>query len=353
MSNLNRKLILVFIIASILPVIYFRIKELISGMFVSWWDFFESLLFNSLISILVTLIIAWVVLKILDILNQKMPWNDRILYRLLTEVSITFPTALLMGFILGHITFYINPYHNQDYCEFIFSFLSISVIMNFVLVSISDWFYFFDRWKLSLIENERKLKENERLEKEKVTAQYEVLKNQINPHFLFNSLNTLSSLIHTDPQKAESFVEEFAELYRYILDHNENDLVRLKDELEIVESYLFLQKERFGDGLVHKVKVEQLNIEEYFVFPLSIQTIVENAVKHNSCSEEKPLEIIITVGNETVMVTNQLQLKMYVPSSTGIGISNLINRYKKYNMTPEFYKTKTHYFARLPLIEKP
>ena len=353
MSSLNRKLILVFIVASLIPVIYFRIEEWMDGLFDSWWQLLESLLFNSLISIFVTLVIAWVILNVLDLLNKKLPWSDKLLYRLLAEVSITFPIAITLGYILGNLIYYISPFHNQIYNDFIFGFISISVIMNFILVAISDWFYFFNRWKISLLENERKLKENEVLEKEKIASQYEVLKNQINPHFLFNSLNTLASLIHTDPIKAEHFVEEFAELYRYILDHNKKDLVSLGDELDIVKSYSFLQKERFGNSLLVEIESDNDDLSKVFVFPLSIQTLVENAIKHNSCSAENPLKIKITVSTEAVTVTNKLQPKVHVKNSTGIGIKNLTNRYKRYLITPEFYKNETNYIAKLPLIREP
>ena len=348
--KLNKKLLLVLVIASILPPLLFRIIEYRAGKFDSWYVFFESLLFNTIISLIVTLSISWVILSLLHWLNNKVPWNENILKRLFLEVVTTFPAALSMGYIFGNIAFYINPYNNTAYRDFIFSFLVISAVMNFILVAISDWFHFFNRWKESLVENEKAMTKNAVLEKENIASQYEVLKNQINPHFLFNSLNVLSSLVQTDPGKAEDFIDEFAELYRYILDQNEKDLVTLNEELEISKSYVFLQKIRFEDGIVCNFDIENKDIEGYQIFPLALQTLLENAVKHNTTSDQSPLIINVSLDNEQLVVSNNLQLRENTKASTGIGIPNLIKRYKHYGLTPTFEKTRTHYNCYLPLL---
>jgi sensor histidine kinase YesM len=352
MRKINKKLLIVLIMGSIAPVMYFRIQEWMAGEISSVYELFESVLFNGLISVVVTLSIAWVVLSILHWLNQRYPWNENVLKRLFFEILLTFPVALLMGFILGNAAFKINPYHNQTYQEFIFGFLAVSGIMNFVLVAISDWFYFFEKWKSSLVEKQKSITEKEIIEKEKIAAQYEALKNQINPHFLFNSLNVISSLIRSNPDKAEDFVDEFAGLYRYILELNESAIVPLKEEVSITRSYAFMQKIRFGDALDFLIDIPDHVLNAYYIFPLSIQTLFENAVKHNRASKEEPLKIELTAQDESIQVKNNLQLRAKVETSTGIGTKNIILRYRQYELAPVFRRTKQHYIASLPLLKK-
>lgn len=351
--KISKKLLLVLIIGSIVPPTYFRIKQWLNGEFNSYYEFFESLLFYSLISLVVTLSISWVVLSILHWLNRRLPWTDNILKRLLAEISLTLPISLFLGFIFGNITFLLVKEDGVVYKELIFSYLTISLIMNFVLVAISDWFYFFDRWKLSLVQNQKTLTDNEVLQREKIAAQYEALKNQINPHFLFNSLNVLSSIVHTDPDKAEMFIDEFASLYRYILENNENETITLSEEIDVAKSYCFLQEIRFGKAVQFSFEGFEKVDTKLHAFPLSVQTLLENAVKHNIASDEMPLHITIILAGNQVIIQNNLQLRKNQEPSTGIGTTNLIMRYKPYKLVPRFVKTADHYTATLPLLDTP
>lgn len=348
--KINKKLLIVLIVASIIPVVLLRIEDWVSGTITTYYELFESLLINGLISLVVTLSISWVILSILAWLNRKLPWNENVLKRLLAEVCLTFPTALLLGLLMGSIAYPINAQPNQPYSSFIFNFLAISGVMNFVLVAISDWFYFFGRWKNSLIENQKAIADNEILNREKIAAQYEALKNQINPHFLFNSLNVLSSLIHSDPEKAEEFIDEFAGLYRYILEHNEHAVVPLADEISIAKSYAYLQEIRFGAAIQFLFQVSEKDIHAYHIFPLALQTSLENAVKHNQASLKRSLTIEIVVENGHLVVKNNLHLREHKSDSTGIGTQNLTKRYRSYNLTPQFVKTANHYLVYLPLL---
>lgn len=348
--KLNRKLLIVLLFASLLPVAYFRIVEWTEGQFDSIYALFESILFNGLVSVVVTLTIAWLILNILFWLNKKVPWNDNVLKRLIVEVLTTFPVALVMGYVFGNIVFYINIYNEQPYDDFILSFLAISTIMTFVLVAISDWFYFFERWKESLVQNQAALTNNALLQKENIKAQYEVLKNQVNPHFLFNSLNVLSSLVYSSPQKAERFIDEFSSLYRYILDQHDEDLVELSEELSIAKSYAYLQSIRFENGVVCKFNIASEEASDYKLFPLAMQTLLENALKHNTASKESPLNIDVSVNNGMLIITNNLQPRVSPVDSTGIGLENIKRKYRYYDLVPKFERTKTHFICHLPLI---
>lgn len=189
------------------------------------------------------------------------------------------------------------------------------------------------------------------LENENVIAQYEALKNQVNPHFLFNSLNVLSSLIRLDDKKALRFIEEFADIYRYVLDANDKTLVEAEKELAFVRSYIFLQQLRYGKNLV--IEPEHLQCEkDIYVVPLSVQILVENAIKHNEISAEYPLKIKISVENDYIVVTNTVRKLNYKPESNGIGLKNLSERYALLtSMETSFFIQGDEFIAKIPLIK--
>jgi len=191
---------------------------------------------------------------------------------------------------------------------------------------------------------------NRELEKENVLAQFEILKNQINPHFLFNSMNILSSLIRQDSDKAIKFTNQFSRLYRSTLQLREQLLISLKEEMEFVNSFLFLQKIRFEDALKLEVDIPE-HVMDYALPPFALQTVVENAIKHNIVSDSQALFIKITYQNEKLVISNNLQKRKFVEDSTGTGLSNLHLRYQLIgNLSPEFREENGSYQAHLPLI---
>ncbi len=174
-------------------------------------------------------------------------------------------------------------------------------------------------WKKTLIEAEQ-------IKKEQISARYEALKNQVNPHFLFNSLNVLSSLVHRDADLAEKFIHQLSDVYRYILDNQEKEVVPLAEELAVLNAYYFLMHIRFGAAL-------QLNMDipaHYtgYIAPLTLQMLVENALKHNEISKANPLHIHIVADDEYVTVSNNIAAKNILPDSTGIGLANIQARYQ-------------------------
>lgn len=189
------------------------------------------------------------------------------------------------------------------------------------------------------------------LQKENLQSQFEVLKQQVNPHFLFNSLNVLSSLIKADPELAESFTERLSKVYRYVLENKEKDLVTLSTEIDFLKSYLFLLDIRFAG----KLKVE-MEIESKFtgmlIVPMALQLLIENAIKHNTLSKSNPLKISITVdASDFLVVKNNCNLRETKMQSTGVGHENIRSRYKLVSdLKPEFHLTDSYYIARIPLI---
>lgn len=170
--------------------------------------------------------------------------------------------------------------------------------------------------------------ENEKLSRENLQSQYESLKNQVSPHFLFNSLTALKALISDDPKTALVYLNDLSQVLRYTLQSNENQTVSLSDEMEAAKSYIFLVKMRFNTNLKIEFNIQD-RYNHYRLPPLAIQTLLENAVKHNEISKRNPLDITIaTTDNNSLVVTNTIQEKLSLEPGTGIGLSNLSTQYK-------------------------
>lgn len=190
-----------------------------------------------------------------------------------------------------------------------------------------------------------------KVQKENIQSQFEVLKSQINPHFMFNSLNVLSGLINKDIGKAQQFIDEFSHIYRYVLETLEQPVVTLEKELDFMRSYLFLQQIRHGNDLSFSVKIPSALLK-WVLPPLSLQVVLENAIKHNIVNESKPLKIDIYSEDTTLIVRNNIQPKISAVASTGLGLKNLVKRYGLIsNSEPVFFVETGYYVAKLPLIE--
>ncbi|MBC8111160.1 MAG: tetratricopeptide repeat protein [Verrucomicrobia bacterium] len=217
-------------------------------------------------------------------------------------------------------------------------------LICFILVgTISIVLFLRQRQKLRL-ETEKRLREN-------IISQFESLKNQINPHFLLNSLNNLSVLIGTNPDKARVFTQEFAKVYRYVLELKDNLLVSLEEELTMCRAFVTMQQLRFGENLQVNFKISEEN-RLATLPPLSLQLLIENAIKHNEISDEKPLKIDISVENDYLLVKNNFQDKIHKEVSTQIGLKNLKERYHLASeKQPVFIKDTDEYIAKIPLLE--
>lgn len=194
----------------------------------------------------------------------------------------------------------------------------------------------------------------EAMKKEKMEYQYETLKSQINPHFLFNSFNTLITIIEDSQEKAVDYVETLSDYFRSMLNYRDKDVIRLDEELEIVSAYFYLQQKRFGEHLKLTINVTSNDKEEFYVPPLSIQLLVENAIKHNAVSHETPLQIDISINNSNqfLVVSNNLNPKKTHDPSTGIGLNNIFSRYKiltEQDVT--VIRTDKQFIVELPLIK--
>ena len=220
-----------------------------------------------------------------------------------------------------------------------------SLTLTFLIIAVYESIFFYSRLQKSIVEKEQ-------LERENIQSQLEGLKNQVNPHFLFNSLNTLTYIIPEDQDLAVRFVQQLSKVYRYILEIRDRKLICLSEELEFLDSYVFLLKERFGENLKVVINIPEafLNLK---VVPLSLQILIENAIKHNIISASKPLKIDISVeNNKNLIVRNNLQKKNQVMNSTKVGLQNIKNRYSFYSdQKVEVFATADSFVVSIPLIE--
>jgi sensor histidine kinase YesM len=211
-------------------------------------------------------------------------------------------------------------------------------------------FYFYNT---TLISNNwiKTIEKNEELKRENLLAKYEALKNQVNPHFLFNSLNTLSGVVEQKPELATSFIKKLSDIYRYVLDQNDKELVSLQDEMKFVEDYIFLSKMRFGEALIFKANFPVNNM--IHIVPLGLQMLVENAIKHNVIADDMPLKIEIGIEEGFIIVKNNIQKKTTINSGKEpLGLENLKKRYAYLSVASvEVFESDSKFVVKLPIIE--
>jgi len=264
--------------------------------------------------ILITSVIAIVLFTLnFFILNpagkhEKLSATRIIIAILLTIVAVYIVNDLLHPLFHGDRDS--RPRGRKDEFDYINFFVSGLVIASTLVIRL-------------IFSKQNVMLENEQLRREALQSQYESLKNQLSPHFLFNSLTALNVLIKEDTDQAQNYVNSLSRALRYTLKSNEKKLVTLREEMEFMSSYLFLIRMRYGDNLVISTKIDERMLS-LLLPPLTIQTLVENAIKHNEISRRKPLTIDInTTSVESLIIVNEIQKKMTGEEGTGIGLTNL------------------------------
>lgn len=219
-----------------------------------------------------------------------------------------------------------------------------SLVVIALVVAIYESIYFYQQLKKSI-------QEKEELQRENIKSQLEGLKSKVNPHFLFNSLNTLAYLIPEDAEKSVKFVQKLSKVYRYILEMSDEKLIPLQKELDFLNAYIFLLKERFEENLRVEIDIPKARLKDKII-PLSLQILFENAIKHNVISSSKPLFIKVLINEEgKLIVENNLQKKKQIKNSTKFGLENIKNRYRFFSTEAvDVISTSTSFIVSLPLI---
>lgn len=199
---------------------------------------------------------------------------------------------------------------------------------------------------------EKRLRKLARLEKEKIQLQFETLRNQVNPHFLFNSFNTLVSEIEDDPRRAVQYVEHMADFFRSIVTYREKDIISLGEEITIIKNYLFIQEKRYGNAFQVHINVSPDEEQQYYLAPLTLQLLAENAIKHNTILKERPLLLEVFVEADQLVVRNNISPKLHPEKSAGLGLQNIHKRYELLtNKTVVLHNDDEYFTVIIPLIK--
>lgn len=272
-----------------------------------------------------------------NFISSKISWLEFPLRRFLIGTVATVGYTFTAMYVLTAI-------YEQSFSQRIGTGVLVSVIITIAISLFMHGREFLLNWRRSAIMAEQ-------YQKESVAARYESLKSQVNPHFLFNSLNALSNLIYEDEHKAAIFIRELSGVYRYVIDTQERETVPLREEIGFLESYIYLQQIRFGQKLQVVIDLKGIDAD---VAPLALQMLIENAIKHNVISDDDPLRITVVTDGNFIRVTNNLQLKKSLgEDSPGLGLENIRRRYEMLTKVEvQVETTPEHFSVKLPLIKK-
>jgi len=309
---------------------------------------------NDELNTMVLITICWLVIIILllyfgnrgitHFLNKELPWSEYLTTRFFVQLLASLVYALICfngSYFIFKLLFTKDPPSPSQ----IIAVNLYSVLIILPVFSIYYVMHFMKEWKKSKIESEA-------LQKESIKSQLLSLKNHLDPHFLFNNLNILSTLIEKGEKDSTEYLNKFAEVYRYMLQNNTKELILLSDELEFIQSYLKLIKMRFRDSLRFDVDIPSDKLD-LTIPPLTIQMLIENCVKHNSLNESNPLHIEIRyLEDDYLLVQNNLTARKVRFQSNGSGLENIKNRYSFFTDKLVSIENNGAYFkVQVPLIE--
>lgn len=283
-----------------------------------------------------------------DYLDNRVQWQPkwkryRILIGIVGSIALTMVGVFFIRFVIfvGFEQKTVVDFIQNEHIKFYVFALLITMVVSLVFHTI----YFYKK------SQENKVKE-QKLIAGNVSAQFESLKNQIDPHFLFNSLNVLSSLIEENPDNAQKFTTSLSKIYRYVLEQKDKELVTVEEELNFAKTYMELLAMRFENSVTFSLPKEETS-EEFKVVPLSLQLLLENTIKHNIASDTQPLHISITMEDGFLVVSNNLQKKEVLQKREGVGLKNIVNRYAI--LTDKQVRVESndqHFKVKLPILTK-
>jgi two-component system, LytTR family, sensor kinase len=266
----------------------------------------------------------------------------RIIFQSVLMVIFTLISNIILGKLFDKVFRADGPISLTD---IIIHSNSAALFCTIMVIAVYESIYFMNQLRQAV-------QESEKLKRETISAELSALKTQVNPHFLFNNLNTLASLIPEDPKVAVDFVQQLSKLYRHILEVKDEPVIALREELDVMQAYAFLLQTRFGNNLDVAINVPEEKLDKKIV-PLSLQILMENAIKHNVVSVDRPLRIEVIAQNGKLVVSNNLQKKNQISESTGIGLENIRNRYRLFgNGQVEVSDSGSSFTVSIPLLDK-
>lgn len=326
------------VVGFLVPILFFN-ATLKDGLVAYTPELMTSLMFT---------VTYWLsVRQLFIIMRRRYPGYAQVRKRVVYTVAVLLVVFFIINHSLGWVHENLFPHPKRPgVTDFDYAVASLTIVL--LVSAIYEGVYLYYRWRESLVEQER-------LRRENVESQLMGLRNQVNPHFLFNSLNTLVYMIPEDPGRAVTFVRKLSKVYRYVLEIRDRQLISLGEELQFMESYVFLLKERFGSNIDVRVEAPPA-AHARLIVPLSLQLLLENAIKHNIISSEHPLHITVEVDDEAgrLWVRNNLQPKHQEQPSTRVGLQNIRNRYAFFTPEPVEVIDDGQIFAvALPLLNAP
>lgn len=350
------------IILACLSLVMFYVFTYMIDPYGIWWQQYfarsaKDILTEWSLSLISCTLIAVSSISIHENLNQKLPWIETPLRRLVVETSFNIGSVILLIFSQLVIIYLL-----EDKCTELFGdnkenlwywqWLTVSIFIALTISAINTGDYLIQNWKNAALEaTEHKLKSAQH--KQAATeAELEALKLQLDPHFVFNNLSVLSELILEDQQLGYQYSENFSKVYRYLLLNSKKDLITLEEEMKFLTAYIFLLKHRAGSGIAFEINIEpsQLNLQ---LPPMTLQLLIENAMKHNKFMKSNPLQIVITSGkNDDLIVSNSIIPLQKKEHSPGLGLQNIVQRYLlQTDRRPEITTTDFMFTVSIPLIK--
>ncbi|MDD7886934.1 sensor histidine kinase [Flavivirga sp. 57AJ16] len=334
--NKNRLILLISISFSFLVNVP-RIIFLFGGEGKEIIDLLEVSVEDTILRFLLLFIFCYVVLKF----NLQWLQKFNVKYQFLASIAINLiiiSVWMLLFKLINDLVININLYTiNPQFNAFVYSFVLLMLLVIVRAIKLIN------QSKLDAIEKEQ-------LKQQSLQSELAALKNQVNPHFLFNSLNSLSLLVREDQKEAGKFINKLSFLYRYILQSKDQDLVTIKEELRFLDSYIHLIKQRYRDNFNVNIHIDEKLLQKK-IPTLALQLLMENAVKHNEISDNKPLLVDVFDENDRLVVKNKLQKRTGHIESTNTGLSNLNTRFKlNMNGGIEISKDDVHFTVKIPMI---
>ena len=309
---------------------------------------FENYIYTFLISVMYTFGYGVGNGFLNDYLDKKFPWTEETKSRTIFAIVGTLILNIGLTYILNYINFVlIQGLKTEEFFSTKWNFTNWFFINFALLISA---FLHAKGFMQAMKQNAKQEVVEQKLIAKSANAQFESLKNQLDPHFLFNSLNVLDSLIEENPELAQRFTNSMSKIYRYVLEQKDKELVSVEEEIDFAKTYCELLKTRFEDAVTFDFNISEED-KKGFVVPLSLQLLLENSIKHNFATSSKPLNIKIFTEKRNLIIENNLQTRELPNTSTGVGLANIVSRYNLLTERNVFVEKSEAFFrVKLPIL---
>ncbi|MBW8683368.1 sensor histidine kinase [Chitinophaga rhizophila] len=358
-DKLFNKYYRVFVIPLVF-ILYVFISYIINP-FSRYWEYVSHLsvsktLFELFISLIVSWMIAEVSLAVARWMDKWLSWDTQPLKRSIIQTVLVLIAVFLLLNVLDYTLFLILPPPPPELAATFdktdeWQFFVVCSLVSILITAVHTGNYFLKRWKTSMLEAAQLQLDAAHLKETAMQAQLQSLKLQLDPHFLFNNFSTLSALIEEEPKLAMSFLEKLSRVYRYMIANLNSDVISLSQELNFIDAYAFLIDIRHGENVNISISVSAANRNKG-IPPITLQLLIENAIKHNIASTQQPLYITIYDEGDTLIVKNNIQLIPHTLPSTGLGLKNIRKRYELlFDEAVDIDNHDGEFKVRLPLVD--